>query len=45
VRDAEVVRVGNAVGVQVNETLSTPSAIIINVEQRGDLPGDQDQVR
>ena len=31
-RDAEVVRVGNAVGVQVNETLSIPLAIIINVE-------------
>ena len=38
VRDAEVVRVGNEVEVQVNETLSIPLAIIIiiiaiNVEQ------------
>jgi hypothetical protein len=45
VRDAEVVQVGNAVGVQVNETLSIPSAIMIDIKQRGDLPCNQDQVR
>ena len=51
VRDAEVVRAGSEEDVQVNETLSTPLAIIIiiiitiNVEQRDDLPGKQDQVR
>jgi len=47
VRDAEVVRAGNEVEVQVNETLSIPLAITItiNVEEEMDLPGKQDQVR